>query len=467
MNTINHAAAPAANTMELLAPAGGREQLEYAVHFGADAVYLASDRYGMRRRADNFAEADLPDAVAFAHAHGVKIHVTVNTVMSDADTEDLPRYFAFLQEIGVDAVIVSDLGAISIAREVAPQLEIHLSTQASCQNAAAAKAYYDLGVRRVVVAREMSLEAIAEMRRRIPEDMEIEAFVHGAMCMAYSGRCLISDFLTGRRANVGHCTQPCRWKYSLVEETRPGEFFPIEEDDSGSFIMSSHDMNMLSHLDALAAAGVNSIKIEGRAKGAYYVASAVNAYRHVLDGEDPEVWQNELETTSHRPYSTGFYFGHPGQNMGTVEYERSYQMVACVTACEPAGESLVAEVLTADHECEAPEAGAYRAHIVCRNRFYEGEELEVLSPGEPVRTCKVESLVWHVAPESDVADVEKRDEGFQIGADITPSDAKLAKVSVANRAMNNYSFQTPFPLRERDILRIVRKDQDLGRDLGV
>ena len=451
--------------MELLAPAGGREQLEYAVHFGADAVYLASDRYGMRRRADNFTEEDLPDAVAFAHAHGVKVHVTVNTVMSDADTDDLPRYFRFLQSIGVDAVIVSDLGAISIAREVAPDLEIHLSTQASCQNAASALAYYALGVKRVVLAREMSLEAIRELRSRIPDDLEIEAFVHGAMCMAYSGRCLISDFLTGRRANVGHCTQPCRWKYSLVEETRPGEFFPIEEDDSGSFIMSSHDMNMLNHLDALAAAGVNSIKIEGRAKGAYYVASTVNAYRHVLDGADPQVWQAELETTSHRPYSTGFYFGHPGQNMGTVEYERSYQMVACVTDCEAAGAGVVAQALTANPACDAPVQGAYRAFVVCRNRFYEGEELEILSPGQPVRTCKVEQLVWHVAPNSDVADVEKRDEGFQIGADITAADAKLAKVSVANRAMDRYSFQVPFPLKERDILRIVRGDQDLGRQL--
>lgn len=424
--------------MELLAPAGGREQLEYAIHFGADAVYLAGERFGMRKRADNFTEAELPDAIAYAHAHGVRVHVTVNTVMTDADTDDLPRYFRFLAQAGADAVIVGDLGAISICREVAPELEIHLSTQASCENAASARAYYELGVRRVVVAREMSLDAIAEMRRRMPADMQLEAFVHGAMCMAYSGRCLISDYLTGRGANVGHCTQPCRWKYALVEETRPGEYFPVVEDDRGSFIMSSHDMNMLAHLDALAAAGVDSIKIEGRAKGAYYVASVVNAYRHVLDGEPAENWEPELETTSHRPWCTGFYFGYPGQNQGSVEYARAYQMVACVE-----------------------EGGT----VLCRNRFAAGDTVEVLSPGQPVRTFELGEMVWHARPDADLAEVEKKATGEVMGPDPNCPGGHLVRVRVANRTMESYTVKAPFPLRPRDILRAYRPEQDLGRTL--
>lgn len=443
-------------TMELLAPAGGREQLEYAIHFGADAVYLAGERYGMRKRADNFTEADLPDAIAYAHVHGVRVHVTVNTVMTDEDADDLPRYFRFLAQAGADAVIVSDLGAITICREVAPGLEIHLSTQASCENAASARAYYDLGVRRVVVAREMSLEAIAEMRRRMPADMQLEAFVHGAMCMAYSGRCLISDYLTGRGANVGHCTQPCRWQYALVEETRPGEYFPVVEDDRGSFIMSSHDMNMLAHLDKLAAAGVDSVKIEGRAKGVYYVASVVNAYRHVLDGEPAEKWEPELETTSHRPWCTGFYFGYPGQNQGSVEYARAYQMVACVEEGSTAVALDSASALS-DKPCTA--------RVLCRNRFAVGDTVEVLSPGQPVRTFTIGGIVWHAKPDADLAEVEKKATGEVLGPDLACPGGHLVRVSVANRTMESYSVEAPFPLRPRDILRAYRPEQDLGRTL--
>lgn len=450
--------------MELLAPAGGKEQLEYAIHFGADAVYLAGERYGMRRRADNFAEADLPSAIAYAHERGVRVHVTVNTVMTDSDMDDLPRYFRFLEKAGADAVIVSDLGAISIAREVAPGLEIHLSTQASCENAASARAYYELGVRRIVVAREMSLEAIAELRRRIPEDLQIEAFVHGAMCMAYSGRCLISDYLTGRGANVGHCTQPCRWKYALVEETRPGEYFPVVEDGRGSFIMSSHDMNMLAHLDALAKAGVDSVKIEGRAKGAYYVASVVNAYRHVLDGEPAGQWEGELETTSHRPWCTGFYFGQPGQNQGSVEYARAYQMVACVEADDEGaagGMSSAAEVKAVDDNALA----SHHARMLCRNRFASGDTVEVLSPGQPVRTFVIGDIVWHACPGADLAEVEKKKTGEVLGPDPARPGGHLVRVDVANRTMESYTIAAPFPLRSRDILRAYRPEQDLGRSL--
>ena len=433
--------------MELLAPAGGWEQLEYAVHFGADAVYLASQRYGMRRRADNFSEDDLPRVVEYAHAHGVDVHVTVNTMMTDADTDDLPRYFGVLEAAGVDAVIVGDMGALAIARSAAPHVAIHLSTQASCMNAEAAKLYASIGVSRIVLAREMSLEAIAEMRRRLPEEIELEAFVHGAMCMAYSGRCLISDHLAGRGANVGHCAQPCRWKYALVEETRLGQYFPVEQDDRGSFIMSSNDMNMLSHLQELADAGVNSVKIEGRAKGAYYVASTVNAYRHVLDGASADAWQAELETTSHRPYSTGFYFGDPGQNQGTVEYARSHQMVARVLGCAAEGDAL------------------FRAEVLCRNRFFEGEELEVISPDADVRTVRVENLRWHAAPETDLSDIERDGIGRLVGPDPSCEGGTLVAVGVANRTMERYSFTVPFELHERDILRIRRAGQDVGRVL--
>ncbi len=494
------AASSSRKTMELLAPAGGWEQLEYAIHFGADAVYLASARYGMRRRADNFSEEDLPRVVEYAHGHGVDVHVTVNTMMTDEDIDDLHRYFSVLEAAGVDAVIVGDMGALSVAREAAPSVAIHLSTQASCMNAASAKLYASLGVKRIVLAREMSLAAIAEMRRRLPEEIELEAFVHGAMCMAYSGRCLISDHLAGRGANVGHCAQPCRWKYALVEETRPGQYFPIEQDERGSFIMSSNDMNMLSHLQELADAGVNSIKIEGRAKGAYYVASVVNAYRHVLDGGSADAWQAELETTSHRPYCTGFYFGDPGQNQGTVEYARSHQMIARVLGCEAdgacadnlslnlddssdmlqlqaVGDSLgqrepgmpypaaCSDSRDQSKQTNRIDAAPFRVDVLCRNRFFEGEELEVISPDAAVRTVQVESLVWHAGPDADLKDIERDGLGRIVGPDPSCEGGTLVAVEVANRTMERYSFAVPFELHERDIMRIRRDGQDVGRVL--
>ena len=313
--------------MELLAPAGGMEQLRAAVAFGADAVYLAAERFGMRARAANFRMDEIPAAVAFAHEHGVKVHVTCNILMHPDDIDGLPAFFRALDAAGVDAFIIGDLGAFAVAGEVSPRVERHVSTQASVANAAAARVWHSLGASRVVCAREMSLTDIARLRQDAPPDLEIEAFAHGAMCMAVSGRCLISSYLTGRSGNKGHCTQPCRWSYQLgaaaptefaaekrptefllEEEKRPGEFFPIEEDDRGTFIMNAKDMNMLAHLRALADAGVNSIKIEGRNKKAFYVATVVGAYRRVLDGEPPEAVADELLAVSHRPYGTGFYF---------------------------------------------------------------------------------------------------------------------------------------------------------------
>ena len=338
--------------MELLAPAGGMEQLRAAVQFGADAVYLAADRFGMRARAANFRLDEIPAAVAFAHDHGVKVHVTCNILMHPDDIDELPAFFRALDTAGVDAFIIGDLGAFAVAGEVAPRVERHVSTQASVANAAAARVWHSLGASRVVCAREMSLADIARLRQDAPPDLEIEAFAHGAMCMAVSGRCLISSYLTGRSGNKGHCTQPCRWSYQLgtaafeefappeaptgfllEEEKRPGEFFPIEEDDRGTFIMNAKDMNMLAHLRELARAGVDSIKIEGRNKKAFYVASVVGAYRRVLDGEPPAAVADELLAVSHRPYGTGFYFSEAEQAPAYDGYEQETMHVADVAAC--------------------------------------------------------------------------------------------------------------------------------------
>lgn len=387
--------------MELLAPAGGIEQLRAAVRFGADAVYLASDRFGMRARAANFALEDIPAAVEIAHAAGVKVHVTANILMEQGDLAALPDYFRALDAAGVDAFIIGDLGAAAIARRVAPRVALHVSTQASVANSEAARVWHSLGASRVVCAREMSLDDIARMREDMPADMEIEAFAHGAMCMAVSGRCLISSYLTGRSGNRGHCTQPCRWSYTLEEEKRPGEHFPIEEDDRGTFIMNAKDINMLAHLDALRAAGVDSIKIEGRNKKAFYVASVVNAYRQVLDGAPAADFAPELEAVSHRPYGTGFFFGEAEQAPNYDGYEQQAMHVADVVASDAGTRTIVAR---------------------CRNRFAEGEELEVLSPRVPITRVVVRNLTWLPDPtESD-------------------PDPAPVPVPVANRSCGIYRF---------------------------
>lgn len=387
--------------MELLAPAGGIEQLRAAVRFGADAVYLASDRFGMRARAANFALEDIPAAVEIAHAAGVKVHVTANILMEQGDLAALPDYFRALDAAGVDAFIIGDLGAAAIARRVAPRVALHVSTQASVANSEAARVWYSLGASRVVCAREMSLDDIARMREDMPADMEIEAFAHGAMCMAVSGRCLISSYLTGRSGNRGHCTQPCRWSYTLEEEKRPGEHFPIEEDGRGTFIMNAKDMNMLAHLDELRAAGVDSIKIEGRNKKVFYVASVVNAYRQVLDGAPAADFAAELEAVSHRPYGTGFFFGEAEQAPNYDGYEQQAMHVADVVASDAGTRTIVAR---------------------CRNRFEEGEELEILSPRVPISRVVVRNLTWLPDPtESD-------------------PDPAPVPVPVANRSCGIYRF---------------------------
>lgn len=407
-------------TPELLAPAGGMEQLQAAIRYGADAVYLATDRFGMRARAANFALDELPAAVALAHAAGVQVHVACNVLMvGKDDIAALPAYFQALQRAGVDAVILSDLGALRIARRCAPDLSIHVSTQASVANAEAACMWHELGARRIVCAREMTLADIAALRAATPSDLEIEAFVHGAQCMAVSGRCLISSYLTNRSGNKGHCTQPCRWNYALEEEKRPGEYFPVEEDGRGTFIMNAKDLNMLAHVRELVDAGVSSLKIEGRNKKAFYVASVVNAYRRVLDGADAADVALELETVSHRPYSTGFYFGEPQQACDYDGYEQSCLHVADVVACEPVSapasasatgpfadpSAAPASISAFDSasslgEESLPQGKAAFAIVArCRNRFAEGDRLEVLLPGCSALEVEVKNLAWLPDPE--------------------------------------------------------------------
>ena len=365
------------------------DQLEFALHFGADAVYLAAERFGMRARAANFRMDEIPAAVAFAHEHGVKVHVTCNILMHPDDIDGLPAFFRALDAAGVDAFIIGDLGAFAVAGEVSPRVERHVSTQASVANAAAARVWHSLGASRVVCAREMSLADIARLRQETPPDLEIEAFAHGAMCMAVSGRCLISSYLTGRSGNKGHCTQPCRWSYQLEEEKRPGEFFPIEEDDRGTFIMNAKDLNMLAHLQALADAGVDSIKIEGRNKKAFYVATVVGAYRRALDGEPPEVVADELLAVSHRPYGTGFYFSEVEQATAYDGYEQETMHVADVVASSPRHPER-----SVQREVEGFPDDPQYLYLLCRNRFAEGDELETLVPHEPSRRLIVRDLHW-------------------------------------------------------------------------
>ena len=349
--------------IELLSPAGDMERLKMSVLYGADAVYLAGTDFGMRSFAGNFTPEELPKAVEFAHSHGVKVHVTVNTMPRNDEICSLPAYLEQLEDAGVDALIVADMGAFTLAGKYAPRCQRHISTQQSIANYECATAWYELGAQRVVLARELNLNEIAEIRQKTPKELEIETFGHGAMCVSYSGRCLLSNYMTGRDSNRGACAQPCRYQYALMEEKRPGEYFPVFEDEKGTYILNSRDMCTIDHLRELTAAGIDCIKIEGRAKSAYYAAIVTGAYRHVIDdlaaGKpiDP-VWRDEVEKVSHRIYSTGFYFGHPGQYTENSRYIREYQVAAIVESCDENGLALCS----------------------LRNKFSAGDELEVVGP---------------------------------------------------------------------------------------
>ena len=348
---------------ELLSPAGDWEKLQMAVLYGADAVYLAGTSFGMRSFAGNFDDEQLPRAVQFAHDHGVKVHATVNTMPRWNEAEALPAHLEKLDAAGVDALILADLGAFTLAGKYAPHCQRHISTQQSIANHVCAQAWYDLGASRVVLARELSLEEIAAIRARVSPELELEAFCHGAMCVSYSGRCLLSNYMTGRDSNRGECAQPCRYQYAMMEEKRPGEYFPVFEDEKGTYIMNSRDMCMIDHLDDLMAAGVDCLKIEGRAKSAYYAAIVTGAYRHCLDDVaagrplDP-VWRDEVEHISHRHYATGFFYGQPGQYYESARYLRDWQICAVVTNCDENG----------------------LATLSLRNKFAAGDIVEVVGP---------------------------------------------------------------------------------------
>lgn len=348
---------------ELLAPAGDPERLRMAVLYGADAVYLAGTDFGMRAFAGNFTPEQMREAVEFAHSHGVRVHCTVNTMPRNDEIARLPEHLEQLNELGVDALIVADLGAFTLAGKYAPRCQRHISTQASICNYETARAWYDLGASRVILAREVGLAEIREIREKTPPELEIEAFVHGAMCVSYSGRCLLSNYMTGRDSSRGACAQPCRYQYALMEEKRPGEYFPIEEDEQGTYILNSRDMCMIDHLRDLTEAGLSSLKIEGRAKSAYYAAIVTGAYRHGLDavaaGEEIDpVWRDEVEHVSHRPYSTGFYYGPPGQYYANSRYVREWQVVALVMNCDAEG----------------------NATLSLRNKFRTGDTVELVGP---------------------------------------------------------------------------------------
>ena len=352
-----------ADKPELLAPAGDSERLKMSVLYGADAVYLAGTSFGMRSFAGNFTPEELKSAVSYAHAHRVKVHVTVNTMPRSSELSALPAHLELLESCGVDALIIADLGVFRMAERYAPHCQRHVSTQVSIANYACANAWYELGAKRVVLARELSLEEIRTIRQNTPKELEIETFAHGAMCVSYSGRCLLSNYMTGRDSNRGACAQPCRYQYALMEEKRPGEYFPVFEDEKGTYIMNSRDMCMIDHIGDLMEAGVDCLKLEGRAKSAYYAAVVTGAYRHVIDDVaagrpvDP-VWRDEVEHVSHRRYSTGFFYGQPGQYYESSRYIRDWQVCAIVTDCDSRG----------------------NATLSLRNKFAAGDTLEVVGP---------------------------------------------------------------------------------------
>ena len=355
------------NKYEVLSPAGDIECLMSAVNFGADAVYLAGEQFGMRTASKNFNNENLAKGIEYAHSRGVKVYITCNTLPRNNELDELPEFMAAAQELKADAFIIADLGVMEFAKKYAPKVDIHVSTQAGIVNYATANAFYKMGAARVVLAREMSIPEIAQLRAKIPDDLEIEVFVHGAMCVSFSGRCLISSYMTGRDANRGDCAQPCRWKYHLYEENRQGQYFPVEENDKGTFLYNSRDLCMIEHIPELLEAGVTSLKIEGRAKSSYYTSVITNAYSNAVrdyermgSGYSLAPWiRDEVNKVSHREYNTGFFFGsQPGQVTGNGGYIREYDVVAM---CEESGE---------DYNI-----------ITQRNKFFVGDVLDILPPG--------------------------------------------------------------------------------------
>ena len=357
------------NKIELLSPAGDMERLVMALTYGADAVYLAGRRFGMRAAAGNFGSDELGNAVATAHGAGARVYVTCNNVMRNDEMSELPLFLEELESIGADGIICTDFGVLSLAKKHAPRVPVHISTQAGVANYETAAAFFDLGASRVILARELTLGEIAEIRAKTPRELELEAFVHGSMCVSFSGRCLLSNYMTSRDANRGECAQPCRWKYHLVEEKRPGEYMELTE-DGGTYILNSRDLCMIDHVNELMEAGISSLKIEGRMKSAYYAAVVTNAYRRAIDaaiGGEPlkDVWRREVLKVSHREYSTGFYFDKsgPGEYYRDAMYFSDCDIAAVVESCDADGNAVLTQ----------------------RNKFKVGDTLELLTPtDEPV-----------------------------------------------------------------------------------
>ncbi|AIY84071.1 MAG: U32 family peptidase [Clostridium baratii] len=411
------------NKPEILAPAGNLEKLKVAIDFGADAVYIGGSKLNLRAFAGNFTNEEILEGVKYCHDRGRKLYVTMNVFPRNYDLEGAADYVRGLEKLGVDAILVGDPGLIAVIKEVAPNMDIHLSTQANTVNWKTAKFWHDLGVKRIVLAREMSFREIHGFRDNLPKDCEIEAFVHGSMCMAYSGRCLISNYILGRDSNKGICANVCRYKYYLVEETRPNEYFPVFEDERGTYIMNSKDLCMIKHIPELVEAGIHSLKIEGRMKSEFYVASAVKAYREALDSyfEDPEnyefkeEWMNTLLKTSHRPFHTGFYFGKSGeQTYETSSYVRDYDIVGIVKEY--------------DKETKT-------ATIVQKNRVFEGDNVDILRAKTPNFQITLE----------DMYDVEKD-----------------TKTDVANRAHMVFTVKSEVELKENDMLVKEKETLSLG-----
>lgn len=371
------------NKIELLAPAGDLEKLRAAVDYGADAVYFGGELYSLRAGAGNFSYEEMKEGIAYAHAHNVRCYLTINIFAHNADIEPLEDYLNKIKKLEIDAFIVSDPGIIYMIKEIMPDSEIHLSTQANMTNYKTAEFWMKQGVKRIVLARELTFDEIHQLREKLPPEMEFEAFVQGAMCISYSGRCLLSNFMIERDANRGACAHPCRWKYALVEEQRPGEYYPIEEDERGTYILNSRDLCMIDHIPELVEGGIASAKIEGRMKSAFYVATVVGAYRRAIDAyyENPEnyqfkeEWLTELKKVSHREFTTGFYFNQPtnkDQNYLTSAYTREYTFIGVVKSYDPETQMAIVEQ---------------------RNKMTVGEEIEVFGPHTDFFTQKLEVLL--------------------------------------------------------------------------
>lgn len=371
---------------ELLIPASSLEVLKTAVIFGADAVYIGGEAFSLRAKAKNFSKEDMAEGIRFAHDHGVNVHVTANILAHNYDLEAAAAYFQELSELGPDAIIVADPGMVMLAKENCPNIDIHLSTQANNTNYMTYRFWYDQGIKRVVSARELSLREIKEIRANIPEDMEIESFIHGAMCISYSGRCLLSNYFTGRDANRGACTHPCRWKYAVVEEQRPGEYLPVYENERGTYIFNSKDLCMIEHIPEMLDAGIDSFKIEGRMKTALYVATVARTYRRAIDAAltSPEAYEailpwcrEEISKCTYRQFTTGFYFGKPDENTQIYDsntYEQEYIYLGIVRDAEADGEGCVVT-------------------IEQRNKFSVGETIEIMKPDGSNVEAKVLSIV--------------------------------------------------------------------------